>query len=144
MRVLFDTSVIVAALLDSHIHHSESVLWLDRARNYKVGGCVSTHTLAETYSTVTRMPVRPRMTPALVQQQISVNFQTFTTIELTLSDYETAIARMVSLNLPGGGIYDALIAQAALKADVNVLLTFNPKHFTRLGDETAALVQVPG
>ncbi len=33
---------------------------------------------------------------------------------------------MVSLNLPGGGIYDALIAQAALKANVDRLLTLNP------------------
>lgn len=50
---------------------------------------------------------------------------------------------MVTLNLPGGGIFDALIAQAALKADVDILLTLNPNHFTRLGEAIAYLVQVP-
>ena len=53
------------------------------------------------------------------------------------------IAKMVNLNLTGGGIYDALIAQAALKASAGILLTLNPNHFTRLGEEIANLVQIP-
>jgi hypothetical protein len=44
---------------------------------------------------------------------------------------------LATLNLPGGGIFDALIAQAALKAEVAVLLTLNPNHFTRLGTAIA-------
>jgi predicted nucleic acid-binding protein len=50
---------------------------------------------------------------------------------------------MAALNLPGGGIFDALIAQAALNAGVDILLTLNPNHFTRLGEAIANLVQVP-
>jgi len=50
---------------------------------------------------------------------------------------------MVSLNLPAGGIYDQLIAQAALKAGVDVLLTLNPNNFTRLGEDVRQLVQLP-
>jgi predicted nucleic acid-binding protein len=47
------------------------------------------------------------------------------------------IAQMVALNLPGGGIFDALIAQAALKANADILLTLNFNHFTRLGEVIA-------
>jgi hypothetical protein len=36
----------------------------------------------------------------------------------------------LGLNLPCGGIFDELIAQAALKAEVDVLLTLNPNHLT--------------
>jgi hypothetical protein len=50
---------------------------------------------------------------------------------------------MVNLNLTGGGIYDALIAQAAIKADAAILLTLNPKHFIRLGEPIANCVQEP-
>jgi predicted nucleic acid-binding protein len=50
---------------------------------------------------------------------------------------------MVSLNLPGAGIYDALIAQAAIKAEVDVLLTLNPNDFRRLGEDVAQLVRLP-
>jgi hypothetical protein len=46
---------------------------------------------------------------------------------------------MTSLNLPG----DALIAQAAVKAGVDLLLTLNAKHFVRLGEEIKAIVRVP-
>lgn len=67
----------------------------------------------------------------------------FVAIPLTADDYQQAIACMVKLNIPGGGIFDALIAQAALKAEVDILLTLNPNHFTRLGQEVAKLVQVP-
>ncbi|MEG4148867.1 hypothetical protein [Microcoleus sp. Pol12B5] len=45
------------------------------------------------------------------------------------------LPKIVSLNLPKGGIYDGLIAQAALKASVDVLLTLNPKDFTRVGED---------
>ena len=65
-------------------------------------------------------------------------------IPLVSEDYLAAIAQMTSLNLPGGGIFDALIAQAALKATVDRLLTLNPNHFTRLGETIAPLVQIPG
>jgi predicted nucleic acid-binding protein len=50
---------------------------------------------------------------------------------------------MVKFQLTGGGIFDALIAQAALKAKVDCLITLNPKDFTRLGEEIAPIVQVP-
>ncbi|MEH2037639.1 hypothetical protein [Nostoc sp.] len=40
-------------------------------------------------------------------------------------------------------LFDALIAQAALKAEVDTLLTPNPNHFTRLGNAIAHIVQVP-
>ncbi len=50
---------------------------------------------------------------------------------------------MVSLNLPGGTVYDALIAQAAVKAKAEVLLTLNLKDFQRLGKEIEQLVRLP-
>lgn len=63
--------------------------------------------------------------------------------DTSANEYLAAIARMVALNLSGGGIFEALIAQAALKADVDILLTLNPNHFTRLGEAIAIRVQVP-
>ena len=64
-------------------------------------------------------------------------------ISLSAEDYQTVINKMVSLNLTGGGIYDALITQVVFKAEVDQLLTLNPNHFIRLGEEIAKLVEVP-
>ncbi len=79
----------------------------------------------------------------LAQRLIKENLQQFEVIPLTSDDYKIVIEMMVNLNLTGGGIYDALIAQAAIKADAAILLTLNPKHFIRLGEPIANCVQEP-
>lgn len=143
MKVLFDTSVLVAAFEVSHSRHSVCLPWLQRAQEKEIDGYLSTHTLAELYSVLTRLPVRPSISPALAQRLIDENLHLFVAIPLTADDYQQAITCMVGLNLPGGGIFDALIAQAAIKAKVDILLTLNPNHFTRLGQDLAERVQVP-
>jgi predicted nucleic acid-binding protein len=99
--------------------------------------------LRSLYSVLTRLPVRPTILPIIAQRLIDENLNLFVAIPLTADDYQEAIACMVGLNLLGGGIFDALIAQAALKAGVDILLTLNPNHFTRLGQDLAKRVQVP-
>ncbi len=143
MRTLFDTSVLVAAFEVSHPRHTVCLPWLQQAQTEQIQGLIATHTLAEVYSVLTRLPVRPRISPELAQRLITENLERFEVIPLTTEDYQMVLAQMVNLNLTGGGIYDALIAQAAVKAEVNTLLTLNPNHFTRLGEDIARLVQVP-
>jgi predicted nucleic acid-binding protein len=143
VRTLFDTSVIVAAFEVSHPRHTVCLPWLQQAQTEQIQGFIATHTLAEVYSVLTRLPVRPRISPELAQRLITENLERFEVIPLTTEDYQMVVAQMVNLNLTGGGIYDALIAQAAVKAEVNTLLTLNPNHFNRLGEDIARLVQVP-
>jgi predicted nucleic acid-binding protein len=143
MKVMFDSSVVVAALIVSHQSHSACVQLLNQALQQDIQGVISTHSLAEIYSVMTRLPIQPKISPQLAQKQLTANLKNFEFVPLLAEDYQAAIAQMVSLNIPGGGIFDALIAQAALKANVDQLLTLNPKHFTRLSETVANLVQVP-
>lgn len=135
--------MLVAAFEVSHPRHTVCLPWLQQAQSEQIHGLIATHTLAEVYSVLTRLPVRPRIAPELAQKLITENLERFEVIPLTTEDYQMVIAQMVNLNLTGGSIYDALIAQAAVKAKVNVLLTLNPNHFNRLGEDMAPLVQVP-
>jgi len=135
--------VLVAAFEVSHPRHTVCLPWLQQAQTEQIQGLIATHTLAELYSVLTRLPVRPRISPELAQRLITENLERFEVIPLTTEDYQMVVAQMVNLNLTGGGIYDALIAKAAVKAEVNTLLTLNPNHFTRLGEDIARLVQVP-
>ena len=77
------------------------------------------------------------------QRLIDENLLSFTAIPLTADDYQKAISLMVRLNFPGGGIFDTIIAQAALKAKADTILTLNPNHFTRLGKDISQRVKVP-
>lgn len=142
MKYLFDTSVLVAAMMTGHNSHQVCLPLLQKAQAKQIDGLISTHTLAELYSVLTRIP-QTKITPTLAQDLIRDNLQTFEFVSLNAEDYSAAIALMVQNQLPGGGIFDALIAQAALKAEVDVILTLNAKHFVRLGTVIAEKVQQP-
>ncbi|MFZ4678155.1 MAG: VapC toxin family PIN domain ribonuclease, partial [Nodosilinea sp.] len=97
----------------------------------------------EVYNVITRLPVKPRPTPTQAQTLLTDLLTYVVAVSLEKADYTNAIDQMASLNLPGGGIFDALIAQAALKAEVNCLLTLKPDDFTRLAPELASLTNTP-
>jgi predicted nucleic acid-binding protein len=84
-----------------------------------------------------------KISPRLAQVMIDENLNNFVKVELILVEYHQAIARAVKANMPSGGVFDALIAEAAVKAQVDRILTFNAKDFRRLGEDVAALVWVP-
>jgi predicted nucleic acid-binding protein len=48
-----------------------------------------------------------------------------------------------SPKLSSEGAYDALIARCAIKAQADVLLTWNVRDFARFGDNVARLVKTP-
>jgi predicted nucleic acid-binding protein len=56
LKVLFDTSVLIAALTGRHVQHAVSIPWLERALAEEVVGLVSTHSLAELYAILTGHP----------------------------------------------------------------------------------------
>lgn len=144
MNVLFDTSIIIAALLPKHPSHAPCFVQLQAAKLRQVQGYLSTHSLAEVYSVMTRMPSQPRISPREAQTLLARCLQYLEAVPLETADYRAAIAQMAILNLPGGGIFDALIAQAALKAEADRILTLNPNHFSRLSTEIAEITVVPG
>lgn len=65
-KVLFDTSVLVAALVKPHPAHTRAFPWLKKAKSGELTMIVSSHTLAEIYAVLTTLPVSPRITPDIV------------------------------------------------------------------------------
>ena len=99
-------------------------------------------TPGEVYAVLTGLPVRPRITGAdgmAVLEQIRARL---TVISLSEQEHVSAI-ESVSETIVGGAAYDALIARCAIKAQADVLLTWNTRDFTRFGPGTAALVKTP-
>lgn len=141
-KVLFDTATLVAALLEEHQLYDACFPWLKQALTQEFTGYISTHTLAELYSVLTRLPLQPKLQPNEVEALLA-NLNNIHKVFLNGDDYAQVIKRLVSLNVTGGGIYDALISQAALKVNADILLTANPKDFVRLGDDVAKIVKVP-
>jgi predicted nucleic acid-binding protein len=144
MRVLFDTSVLVAGLVETHPMHPLAFPWLERAKAGEIELLVSTHTLAELFAVLTTLPLRPRLSPTIARQLIDgVVEASAAQVELSVADYNGVISRMAALGLAGGTVYDALIAWAAKKSGVDHLLTLNERHFRRVWPEGRGLILSP-
>jgi predicted nucleic acid-binding protein len=53
------------------------------------------------------------------------------------------VRAVAELGLSGGGVYDALVAQAARKTNAERLVTLNPRDFLRVWPEGAEIVMAP-
>jgi len=133
MKTLFDTSVIISGMIESHPMHARCLPWLQRAKAGEIEGIVVSHTLAETYAVLTTLPVKPRISPLLAQRLIDNNLQAVASIvPLTIADYRNTIRRMAEMGLSGGSVYDALIATVGRRLSVDKLLTLNADDFRRV------------
>jgi predicted nucleic acid-binding protein len=144
VRVLFDTSILVAAIVEAHPFHSKALPWLSRARTGEVDACVASHSLAELYSILTAFPIKPKISPREALQLIRENVEaTARRIDLDSADYASTLDTVVQLGLSGGVVYDALIARAAELAKVDLLLTLNAKDFRRIWPESTERILSP-
>ncbi|MEO1633593.1 MAG: PIN domain-containing protein [Cyanobacteria bacterium J06631_9] len=140
MKVLYDTSVLVAALLVEHSNHDKALPLLELAKRGDAEGYLSTHSLAELYAVMTRLPEPLKVLPDEAKALIEDLLTYLKPVPLEADDYQKAIARLMTLKMIGGVVFDAIIAQAALKAGVTRLITLNAKDFVRLGDEIAEML----
>lgn len=133
MKVLFDTSVLNAALTTVHIHHAAAHAWLDRAQAGAVEWVVSSHTLAEVYATLTRMKLNPPVTAQSANQLIEDNIVAYARVRsLSGDEYSELLTQLSVRGLIGGVVYDGIIAHVARLESVDQLLTLNEKDFQRV------------
>ncbi len=144
MKIVFDTSIIVSGIVESHPMHTKCLPWLQRAKAGEVECIVVSHTLAETYAVLTTLPVKPRISPLVAQRLIDNNLQEIARmVPLTIADYWNTIQRMTALGLSGGTIYDALIATVARRLSADKLLTLNADDFRRVWPEGNQVISTP-
>lgn len=127
MRTLFDTSVLVPALVDELPDHDAA---RQAMRHYTEGehsGCCSTHTVAECYATITALSLRRRISPRQAHALIeSTVVRRLSLVPLGPEDYRAVLGEIADRGLMSGAIYDALHAHCARKEGVDLLLTYNP------------------
>jgi predicted nucleic acid-binding protein len=130
LKTLFDTSIIIAALVESHPMHARAFPWLKQAKAKAFELVVASHTLAELYAVLSTLPIKPRISPAVAWRLIHDNIESISKIiSLTSGEYSAVVKRISEAGLAGGIIYDALIAKVAQKAKIGRLLTLNSDHF---------------
>ena len=144
MKILFDTSTIVAAIVAGHPAHNAALPLLLRVKEKADTGLVAAHSLAELYAILTRLPVTPRISPALARQLIQRDvIETCKIIALSADDYVTMLNHVADLAIAGGVVYDALLLHAAWISNVDQIATLNPRDFRRVYPQLADRIASP-
>ena len=131
-------------MLESHPAHQRALPWLQRAKRKEIVAVVAAHSLAELYAILTRLPLKPPIPPSMAWQMIQENvLAIFEVIPLSESDYRAVLEHLAQTGITGGVTYDALIAYAAIKAQVDQLLTLNEKDFRRVYPSLSEQIVAP-
>ncbi len=104
--LLVDTSVAVALAVADHEHHDDT---FDALQGRRLG--LAGHAAFETFSVLTRLPAPVRRTPASVARLLATNFphSRFLSVEASAA----LLARLESIGVAGGSVYDALVGATA-------------------------------
>ena len=144
MKVLFDSSIFVAAFLNSHPGHTDSLPWLQKVKGKELDGVISAHSLVEVYSVLTRLPLSPKISSPLALHLIKENIlNDFEIITYTKKDYIKLLENLSNSNITGGASYDGLILIAAEKLKIDKILTLNIDDFIRVSPQFVRIVQEP-
>jgi len=103
--------------------------------------CCGAHSLAELYSTVTRMPGRVSGNQAMLL--ISGIRERLSIITLDGDEYLNTLEMAASMGISGGSVYDALLAACAIKAKAETIYSWNTRHYSLCGPEVTARLRRP-
>ncbi len=110
-NLALDTSIAVPILLKSHPEHKSL-----RSRVMRFRPCLTAHSLAETYSVLTRLPGDARLRPEHASALIDAVFMPAVVLPSAVSIRIHALLRDAGIS--GGAVYDAIVALAAKHADL--------------------------
>ena len=141
MKAILDTSVLVATFYADHEHHPPSIdLFL---RFGKKDACCGAHSLAEVYATLTGMPGKRRVGGDEALLFLGNIRERLTLVALDALEYFQMAEASAAAGLASGAIYDAILSYCALKANAEVIYTWNTKDFLRLSPAIAGRVKSP-
>jgi predicted nucleic acid-binding protein len=142
LKLFLDSSVLVPVFLAEHPHHAPS-LRLYTQCTQDLALCAS-HSLAEVYATLTRLPIPHRATPAQAIEFLDSIHSRFRLVSLEGDGYLATIRDAAANRVSGGAIYDALIARCAVQAGADRIFTWNTRHYQLLGADVATRIETPG
>ena len=139
-----DTTCMIALVCGWHPDHprssTEFSLRLSRGEEL----VVAAPALVEAYAVLTRLPPPYRIAPSDALFLLESNFMGKRRLaSLSGSAYQSLLRESAGLGIAGGKVYDAVIAECAVQAGVDALITLNERHFQDLGRDRVKLV-VPG
>jgi predicted nucleic acid-binding protein len=140
MIEFFDTTVLVAAMLEDEKHHQVCAETLDNAQD----GYAATHSLAECYATLTGgrlgLQLSPQDAAKLIRQDVH---DRLALVSISPSEYMRLVELAGPVGARGGAVYDLLLLACARKAKAERIYTLNRRHFAALAPDLATQIAAP-
>jgi predicted nucleic acid-binding protein len=144
VRLYFDTSVLVSLAVAHHSHHDSAFAAYRQLTDGRHQGFVSAHGLAETFTTLTRLPITPMVHPSEAYRFVSETVVGHCeVVGLLEKDYLATLAAAAKAGLRGGVLYDALQLRCAEKARCDRIYTFNISDFVRIAPHLRSQIVRP-
>jgi predicted nucleic acid-binding protein len=143
VKVAFDTSVIIPAVVSAHPRHSFAFPWLNQAAEGRITGMASWHAFAETWSVLTRIRFDATLSGEAARLIVERIERAIIPHVLASDDYREAISRCSRLGLASGAVFDALHLVCAEKAEADLLVTFNLRDFSSLASSSGPRLLEP-
>jgi hypothetical protein len=131
----------VPVFLVEHPHHTASIRLFIQCRREEA--FCAAHSLAELYSTLTRLPLPHRATAQQAGLFLDSVCARLIPVHLDSGEYRAALQEAASADIVGGAVYDFLISRCALKVMANPPYTWNLRHYSRFGPELSSIIQTP-
>jgi predicted nucleic acid-binding protein len=133
--VVLDSSCLVAASCEWHVHHEATMEDLERRGRARNRILAAAPALVEAYSVLTRLPPPYRMPCAEAAHVLKASWSQSETVALTPAEYWRLLEFEPVRRIGGGRIYDAVIAYCARKVRADEVLTWNVEHFKPFADD---------
>jgi predicted nucleic acid-binding protein len=130
VKAFFDASVLVGAFYGDHPKHSACLRLLEGASK-RTHFCAA-HAVAELYAVMTRLPVRPRITPEQGLLFVENVRDYFSLITPSAAERFEAAAQAARRGLGGGKVYDLLTLKCAAKSGAERAYALELAGFARL------------
>ncbi len=141
MIEFFDTTVLVAAMVEDESRHGPCAEALEAAKN----GWAAAHSIAECYATLTGGKLGLQISAADAGQLIRFNiYERLSLMSLTTAEYFKLLDHAGPAGARGGAIYDLLLLACARKAKAERIYTLNVRHFGVLAPDLAPQIITPG
>jgi len=140
MIEFFDTTVLVAAMVEDEKRHEACAQALEEAKD----GYACIHSLAECYATLTGGRLGVQLSPTDAANLVRHNVhECLTLVGLTASEYLKLLDSAGPAGARGGAIYDFLLLACARKAKAERIYTLNRRHFIALAPDLAQKIVSP-
>lgn len=140
MIEFFDTTVLVAAMVEDEQRHEACAQALEEAKD----GYASVHSLAECFATLTGGRLGVQLSPTDAASLVRHNVHDrLSLVSLSATEYLKLLNSAGPAGARGGAIYDFLQLACARKNKAEKIYTLNHRHFIALAPDLAQTIVSP-